>query len=621
MAGNIAAPVGIATIESEETGLSAVAGLEAATAKNPEVMAPLIRILEDLRETARFAGREDLNGRIGMALAKLSDPRVRLVVVGRPRSGMSTVVNSLIGAPVSVTEGNGVPVIVEYGLESAATLVKSTAPGRTERTPIDPRAAGAALAATDGVVRIEYTEPSPFLADGIVLMDAPGSTGDDHISWSMIAAADAVLYVTDAGAEFDAEQLERLDRIHRVCPTVICVLTKIDQYPHWSNVQQRNRDLLDSAGLGLAVAPISAQLHLDAVADGDYHRDIESGLPQLVDHLRDFVVARADVVARDAAIGDIRLIAGHLEGSLRTEQETLRDPRRRAEITRRLSLARDEADQLRQRTANWQVTLVDGSTELMADIEHDLRHRLRSLVRDAEAEITESDPATRWKEFAADLDARICEAVEENFVVAHYRSVELCEQVAGRFPAHHRMPPLPDLRLANPGEVLEEVAPLEPLESGKPGVTQQFLSALRGSYGGILMVGLATSLLGMSLVNWYSAGAGVLLGVNALWDDRKARKQRRRAEAKVAVSRLMDDVVFQVGKESRNRLRAVQRALRDHFTELATEVLRGADEVLRVASEADGRYGHRRAERLAELERHLDELRGVRGRAEALTPF
>ncbi|WP_280485683.1 SdpI family protein, partial [Nocardia cyriacigeorgica] len=47
-------------------------------------------------------------------------------------------------------------------------------------------------------------------------------------------------------------------------------------------------------------------------------------------------------------------------------------------------------------------------------------------------------------------------------------------------------------------------------------------SALRGSYGGILMVGLATSLLGMSLVNWYSAGAGVLLGINALWDDRRA---------------------------------------------------------------------------------------------------
>lgn len=601
--------------------MSAVAGLETATAKNPDVMAPLIRILEDLRETARFAGREDLDGRIGMALAKLSDPRVRLVVVGRPKSGASTVVNSLIGAPVSVTDGSAsVPIIVEYGPDPAATLVKSTGPGRTERTAIDPREPGQALAA-DGVIRVEYTEPSPFLADGIVLMDAPGSTGDDHASWSMIAAADAVLYVTDAGAEFDAEQLEQLDRIHRVCPTVICVLTRIDQYPHWASVQQRNRDLLDASGLGLAVAPVSAQLHLEAHASGDYQRDIESGVPQLVDHLRDYVVGRADVVARDAAVGDIRLLAGHLENTLRTESEALRDPRKRAEITRRLALARDEADQLRQRTANWQVALVDGSTELMADIEHDLRHRLRSLVRDAEAEIADTDPAKRWKEFAADLDARICEAVEENFVVAHYRSVELCEQVAARFPAHHRKPPLPDLRLANPGEVLEEVAPLEALESGRAGVTQQFLSALRGSYGGILMVGLATSLLGMSLVNWYSAGAGVLLGVNALWDDRKARKQRRRAEAKVAVARLMDDVVFQVGKESRNRLRAVQRALRDHFTDLAGEVLRSADEVLRIAEEADGRYGHRREERLADLEKHLDELRALRGRAEALAPL
>lgn len=166
--------------------------------------------------------------------------------------------------------------------------------------------------------------------------------------------------------------------------------------------------------------------------------------------------------------------------------------------------------------------------------------------------------------------------------------------------------------------MLGSVAPLEPLESAKAGVTQQFLSGLRGSYGGILMVGLATSLLGMSLVNWYSAGAGVLLGVNALWDDRKNRIQRRRAEAKVAVARLMDDVIFQVSKESRNRLRAMQRSLRDHFTDIATETMRTADDALRAAEEASGRYGDRREDRIAELDGKMGELRGVRDRADRL---
>ncbi|QIS10281.1 dynamin family protein [Nocardia arthritidis] len=599
--------------------MSAAAGMKAATVKHPDAMAPVIRILDELREMTRSAGRDDLGGRLAMVRARVSDPRVRLVVVGDAKNGMSTLVNSLVRAEVSATDSAlSVPVIVEYGPESTATLVRAVAPGRTERQPVDPLNPGPALAA-EGVIRAEFTEPSRLLADGIVVMDAPGGHTQDNTTWSMIAAADVVLYVADAGTELTHEQIGYLRRIEQVCPTVICVLNKIDLYPQWSHIQQRNRDLLDASGLGFAVAPVSALLHRQADAAGNYQRDIESGVPQLIDHLRDYVVARADAVALDAAVHDIRLVADQLAQTLRAEADGLRNPRRRNELTQRLVAARDEADQLRQRTASWQVTLMDGATELMADVEHDLRHRLRNIVRETEIEIGKIDPARRWKDFGVDLDAKIAEAVEENFVMAHYRSVELCDQVAAKFPADHRNPPSPDLRLSNPGEVLEPVQPLEPLESAKAGVTEQFLSALRGSYGGILMVGLVTSLLKMSLVNWYSVGAGVLLGVNALWEVRRSRKQRRRAEAKVAVSRLMDDVIFQVGKESRNRLRAMQRALRDHFTEVATDVLRGADESLRAAEEAYAKYGDNGKDRSVEFEAQLGRLQALRAHADKLT--
>ncbi|MFC9895228.1 GTP-binding protein [Nocardia sp. NPDC127579] len=598
--------------------MSAAAGLKAATVKHPDAMAPLIRILDELREMARAAGRDDLGGRLGMVRARVTDPRVRLVVVGEPKHGMSTLVNSLVGAPVSATDSAlSVPVIVEYGPKSSANLVQSRGNGQVERQAVDPLNPGPALAA-QGVVRAEFTEPSPLLADGIVVMDAPGAAGDEHTKWSMIAAADAVLYVVDAGRELAPPQLEHLQRIQQLCPTVICVLNKIDRYPQWSHVQQRNRDLLDAAGLGFAVAPVSALLHQQAETSGDYQRDIESGMPQLIDHLRDYVVSRADAVAIEAAVRDIRLVTDHLAVTTRSEAEALRDPRRRAEVTEQLSAARNRAEELRQRTASWQVTLMDGAAELTADVEHDLRHRLRSLVREAEAEIAQTDPARGWKAFATELDARICEAVEANFAMAHYRSVELCEQVAARFPADQRTPPLPDMRLDNPGEVLEPVAALDSLESAKTGFTQPFLSSLLRAYGGLLMVGVLTSLLGMPLVNWYSGAAALLLGANALWEERKNRQARRRAEAKLAVARLVDDVVFQVGKDSRNRLRAMQRALRDHFTDIASDTLRTAEESLRAAEDAFDKYGDRREERIAELDGRMGKLRAVRAGAEEL---
>ncbi|MEC3957327.1 hypothetical protein VMT65_30130 [Nocardia sp. CDC153] len=588
--------------------------------KNPDALGPLVELVDRLLELTHASGRLDLSGRLGIARARLTDPRVRLVVVGESRSGMSTLVNSLVGAAVSATEGRpSVPVIAEYGPKAAATLVKAGPGGTAERTPVDPQQALAELASGE-VIRAEFTQPSPLLAEGFVVLDAPGSPGDTPATWSLIAAADAVLYVADARAPFTPAQIEQLQRIRQVCPTVVCVLNKIDQYPQWPQVQQHDRQLLDDAGLAFAVAPASARLHEHAAAQHDEQLDLESGVPQLLEHLRSYVLGRADTVAIQAAVRDIALITDHLALALRSEAETLRDPQRLTVITEQLRRTREEAEQLRQRTANWQVTLADGAGELMADTEHDLRHRLRSLIRDAEADIMKGDPSKGWADFGADLDAKICEAVEENFVIAHYRSVELAEQVAAKFPESGI--PTPDLKLDNPGDVgavLEPVAALDKLDSSKTVVTQQFLTALRGSYGGLLMVGLITSLLHMSLVNWYSAGAAVLLGVHALWEDRKTRRQRRQAEAKVAVARLMDDVIFQVSKESRYRLRAVQRSLRDHFTEIATATLRSVDASLRAAEEAATVHsGAGREARLTEIERSLVRLREIRESADAL---
>ncbi|ATL71667.1 P-loop NTPase family protein [Nocardia terpenica] len=607
-------------------------------------MAPLLALLDELAGLTRAAGRADLTARLGMSRARVADPRVRLVVVGEPKNGMSTLVNGLVGAAVSATDSPvSVPVIAEYGPEPSATLVRALPGGRTERQPVDPLNPGPALSA-EGVIRAEFTEPSALLAEGFVVMDAPGAPAETPTTWSLIAAADAVLYVVEARAEYTPEQIALLQRIQQVCPTVVCVLNKIDRYPHWARVQQRNRELLDNAGLGFAVAPISAELHRRS--GRDQRLDMESGVPQLVDHLRDYVLGRADSVARDAAVRDISSITDHLALALRSEAETLRDPRRFNEITERLRMARAEADDLRQRSSNWQVALADGCSELMADIEHDLRHRLRSLIRDTETEITQKDPAPGWKEFGADLDARICEAVEENFVIAHYRSAELAEQVAAKFPGgpgqkhagmtngqhagmtngqHAGMTngavvDLPDMRLENPGEVLEPVASLEPLSSAKIGVVQPVLNVMRGSYGGLLMVGvLLTALLNMPPVNWYSGAAAVLFGVNAVWEDRRMRRERRQAEAKVAVSRLMDDVIFQVSKESRFRLRAVQRTLRDHFTDLATQTLRSVDESLRAAEEAAAMHSPEgRNRRLTDIENALVGLREVREKADTL---
>ena len=58
----------------------------------------------------------------------------------------------------------------------------------------------------------------------------------------------------------------------------------------------------------------------------------------------------------------------------------------------------------------------------------------------------------------------------------------------------------------------------------------------------------------------------MLLGGKAISDERRRIIARRQAEAKAAVRRYVDEVAFQVGKDSREMLRVVQRDLRDHYS-------------------------------------------------------
>jgi ethanolamine utilization protein EutP (predicted NTPase) len=533
--------------------------------------------LDHLRRLTDAAGRTDLSYRLDQARVRVTDPRLRIVVTGETGQGMTELVNTVVG------EFPG----------AAAVAAPATVPGAAPELP----EANVLFVDTPGVAGLESTAASAVLA--------------------LLASADAVLFVSDASQEYTEPELAYLARVRELCPTVVGVITKIDQYHRWADIQRANRVHLSRAGLDIPLLPVSAMLHQTGRQLGDGALAVESGVPQLTGFLADRVIGGADTVLRTSVVNDVRIVSDQLAMALNAELDVLNDPSRGAELVARAQQARRAADRLREQTANWQLVLGDGMTELVVDVDHDLRHRLRTLVREAEADIAASDPAPRWETFSDWLDARVTDAVQANFVLAHTGSVQLAERVAARF-AEESGRVVPELRRGDPTFALSSVRSLEELESRKAGILQRVISSLRGSYGGVLMVGVATSVAGLALLNPWSIGAGVLLGANTFWEDRKAHTARRQAEAKVAVARLMDDVVFQVGKESKFRLREVQRHLRDHFSAVATELLRSADDAVHAAQVANQAHANRRDARLAEVSGGLSELRQLRVQAAGL---
>ena len=135
---------------------------------------------------------------------------------------------------------------------------------------------------------------------------------------------------------------------------------------------------------------------------------------------------------------------------------------------------------------------------------------MRVIVREAEKALDGADPKKIWEQFAAQLEEQAAAAVAANFLWATQRAGWLGAQVAELFE-EDGAESLPQLRTGNTA-VPKMPAELEQQAGEKFGVGQQAFVGLRGGYMGTLMAGMASTLIGMTLLNPFSAAAGLLMG-------------------------------------------------------------------------------------------------------------
>jgi replication fork clamp-binding protein CrfC len=575
--------------------------------------------------------RPDLAARLRQTRARLADPAVRVLVVGEFKQGKSQLVNALVNAPVCPVDDDvatAVPTVVKHAETTTVTLVREARDGApATRTEIPASKIGEYVseagnpANTAGIGHCEVGLPRKLLAGGLVLVDTPGvgGLGSAHgaATMSALPSADAVLLVSDAAQEYTAPELEFLDAARKLCPNVACVLTKTDLYPHWRRIAELDRGHLDAAGIGARIFPVSSTLRLHAAKAQDAELMAESGFPELVGFLLRKVVAQSDLLDRRSTSQDVLAVAEQLASGMKAELAAQQDPEHAEALVAQLTRAKARADELRQRSARWQTTLNDGVADLQSDIDYDLRDRLRTVGREAERLIDDADPAQIWDQFAEWFHQRVTSAASANFVWAAERARWLAEQVAEHF-AQGAEVVLPELRFDHSGGTAGKVDALEEPEAENFGVGQKLFTGMRGGYGGLLMIGLATSVAGLGLLNPLSIGAGLLFGGKTVVDERKRLKQRRQAEAKNAVRRHIDEVTFQVGKDSRDMLRRAQRDLRDHFSALAEEVHTSISGSVAAAQNAVKTDSRERERRIRDLRAELDRIDVLADRARAL---
>ncbi len=581
--------------------------------------------------------RPDLAQRLNATLAQVSRPEIQIGVVGEFKQGKSSLVNALVNVnicPVDDDIATAVPTVLRHGPERQAfAVVANNASPEVEpnRIPIDLKQIRAYATEQGGldpsldVRAVEIELPRKLLEDGVILVDTPGvgGLGSVHSAASLgtLSVADAALFVSDASQEYTRAEMDYLAQALELCPTVICVMTKVDLYPHWRKVQEINQGHLARLGYGhLAVVPVSSSLRIEGIKRQDKEINAQSGFPRLVQHLGEDVVAANRRTKRATAREDLLSVCDQLAAQFEPKRAALADPNAQAELVAGLERAKADAEALRGQVSRWNTTLNDGVSDLTSDVDYDLRGRIRQILNDADQAVEKFDPAHTWDEFEPWLTSSVSSAVVANYRFLTERSSQLSYEVAQHFDFGQSQV-VARLEIHNAANVLELVRvdpefEMEPIGAGSKGLT-----ALRGGYGGFLMASFMLPLVGLGAI---AIPVGILaaagLGRKSVRDEKDRALQRRRADAKNAVRRYCDEVSFQVSKDSRDTLRRVQRQLRDHYSARAEELNKSTAEALKSASEAAQVAKADRAKQLRDVEAELERIRGLRRSADGLVP-
>jgi hypothetical protein len=584
-------------------------------------------LVQRARSLCQQQGRADLVARLGHTTRRLSDPSVRVLVVGEFKQGKSQLINALVNAPVCPVDDDvatAVPMEVRYGAQPAGAILLASRSAAVDGGLAEPDEVDVAIDTVAGSIggRVERADgrtvvgakallPRAILQEGLVFVDTPGVGGlaSSHSASTLAAlpTADAVILVSDASSEFTAPEVTFLRQALAACPTVALVLSKTDLFPDWRRVRDLDRGHLERLALTLPIIPVSSSLRLAAASRSEASLNEESGFPDLIRYLRTEVLGRRDQLLNRSTAHDINGVVDNLKLAITAERDALADPSGVPELVVALNEARSRADELKRRSSRWQSTLSDGVADLNADLDHDLRDRIRVIVREAETSIDQGDPGESWEEFSTWYEQRISAAIADTFLWAERNAGWLVEEVGQHFSEDSKTL-TPDFHLDDTTGVVDPVNELGQLDTGRLNAMQKMLVGLRGSYGGILMFGLLTGLAGIPLVNPISVGAGIVLGTKAYRDDADQRLKRRQAEAKVLVRKYSDDVIFYVSKQLKDRLRIVQRAVRDHYNDVAEELSTSLQDSVNNAQKAAQASTAERAARLVEVRKSLAQL-------------
>jgi GTPase SAR1 family protein len=358
---------------------------------------------------------------------KLASGVFNLVVAGEFKRGKSSVINALLGGALLPT--GVVP------LTSTVTIIRSarTAAAHVElrdgqRIEIEPAALAEYVTErgnprnAKGVARVVVDHPSPWLENGVRLVDTPGIGSvyehNTDETRKYLPQADAVLFVASVEQPVSRAELEFLRDIRSYAGKIFCVLNKTDHLGPEELAESlafATTAIREALGAAVPVFPISARLALEGKQSHRRETVALSGYGELESALGRFMrTEKTDAWLRSIVSALQRLLA-QARFALDLETKVLLDPLERIEAS--LAVFRQEKDKAERARADYRVLLHADARALLGDR---IEPSLEAFKRERHAGMAEWTLHTL--DALEDLPSRELDAALQERLIAHVRT-------------------------------------------------------------------------------------------------------------------------------------------------------------------------------------------------------
>jgi GTPase SAR1 family protein len=377
-----------------------------------------------------------------------------LVVVGQFKRGKTSLINALLGAavlPVAVVPLTSIVTIVTYG-ETLRISVRFLN-GRTAE--IRPESLSEYVTEKGNpkngksVSEVVVTYPSPFLRDGVRLIDTPGVGSiyqhNTDTAYQYLPKADAVLFLLSVDQPMSRAELDFLHDVKAYASRIFFLLNKADYLSDTElkeSLEFSRAALRNNLDADVALFPVSARLALDGSVQGADGLVQQSMLPRFARALNDFLMKEKGIVLICSAVGGLQRALAQARFELELEQRSIETPL--AELERKIAVFGEKKREVLAEKEDFDI-LLDGETRRLARdvLDEDITRFRKELLDREQAALEEEFRRKRLlpsRELRAALEQSIIERVWQAYNAWRFLEddrlsgafVAVCERYASR---------------------------------------------------------------------------------------------------------------------------------------------------------------------------------------------